>query len=265
MKKLSDIIGLRIVTINDGLEIGIIRSVIINSAKGRIEYFATEKGISLLKAKIADARYVEGIGDYALTIKSKDDVLDINSVPEALELVYQGVELIGNRVISRKGKLLGEAVDLIIDEEDNCSVSSVQIISNTLEPKVYNIAANHIITYGQNFLVIDQESSIVLPQITKETMSILKNLENEGEQELLESKTTVEERLVFRKNVSSTKNVSDLFDFKQKQYLKGKTCTTGIVGSDGEIIVEVGQIIDETIYDLAKAKGKIFELIKSTA
>lgn len=263
MKKLSDIIGLRIVTINDGLEVGIIRSVIINSSKGKIEYFATEKGISLLKAKIADARYVEGIGDYALTIKNKDDVLDINMVPEAMELVYQGVEVIGNRVISRKGKLIGEAVDLVIDEEDGCKVASVQIITNSMEPCIYNIPSTNVVTYGQNFLVIDQENTILISQNNLEMTNQFNNVKQKSMEKNIEVGNRFDEISAANKKATTMKNVSDLFDFKQRQFLKGKTCGKTIVSSDGETIVDVGQIIDETIYDLVKEKGKIFELVKS--
>ena len=62
---------------------------------------------------------------------------------------------------------------------------------------------------------------------------------------------------------NTIKNVSDLFDFKQKQFLKGKKCLKTITSGDGEIIVEEGQVIDEKIYDYLKEKGKIFELIKN--
>jgi sporulation protein YlmC with PRC-barrel domain len=231
MKKLSDIIGLRIVTIEDGLEIGIVRSVILNPEKGKIDYFATEKGISLLKAKIMDFANVEGIGDYALTIKNKNDVFDINSVPEAMVLLQEGVEVVGNKVITKKGKLIGEAVDLTVDEDNACIVYSVQILSNNLESKIYNVSSDKVVTYGKTFLVIDDECCI---------------------EDSLEKQYSI-------------KNVSDLFEFKQKQFLKGKKCSKTIISDGGEIIVEEGQVIDDKIYDFVKEKGRIFELVKNFA
>lgn len=56
-------------------------------------------------------------------------------------------------------------------------------------------------------------------------------------------------------------SAADLFEQRQRQYLLGKKVTRVIYDSNGEIIVNNGEVITSQIIDSVKANGKLIELV----
>lgn len=262
MRKLSEMIGLRLVTIEDGHEVGIIRSVIINPEKGSLDYLATEKGVHLLKAQVVQSKYIEGMGNYAVTVKSKDKVQDIHKVPEAMAMVEKGVEVIGNIVLTRKGMLIGEAVDLKIDDSNQFLIERVEIISNESEPRILTIPRKKVLTYGANFVIIEDDDkyfegqgndktplNVEFPLVDPEHSKIGDASENNS--------------FVAQAQADGIKNITDFFERKQMQFIIGKYCNASIFTSTGEQLIKQGEIVDELAYHRVKVSGKLIELIKN--
>ena len=65
MKKAKDIVGLPIISISDGIEVGRVKTVIINAEKGAVDYVVVDSGIQVLSAKVIPTENVLGIGEYA--------------------------------------------------------------------------------------------------------------------------------------------------------------------------------------------------------
>jgi len=59
----------------------------------------------------------------------------------------------------------------------------------------------------------------------------------------------------------SSMTAAQLFEYKQKQYLLGKRVTKTIYSQSGEIIVQAGDIITESVIDTAKREGKLIDLV----
>lgn len=60
---------------------------------------------------------------------------------------------------------------------------------------------------------------------------------------------------------SQNNNVANLFEQKQRQYLKGRIATKTITDNDGEVIISEGSVISEEIIEATKANGKLIELV----
>lgn len=157
MKTAQQIIGLPVVSIFDGNEIGKVKNVIINASKGTIDFFVIDSGIRSLAGGVIPAERVLGIGEYALTIQQPDDISDIVKIPAAIELMQKNITVHGTRVLTRKGNLLGETGDIFINEQDKYNITGVEFIPAHNELKSGIIPRSCIITFGKNLLVVQDD------------------------------------------------------------------------------------------------------------
>jgi uncharacterized protein YrrD len=157
MKTAQQIIGLPVVSIFDGNEIGKVKNVIINASKGTIDFFVIDSGIRSLAGGVIPADRVLGIGEYALTIQQPDDISDIVKIPAAIELMQKNITVRGTRVLTKKGSLLGETGDIYINDEESYNITGVEFIpsSNSIPSGI--IPRSSIITFGKNLLVVQDD------------------------------------------------------------------------------------------------------------
>lgn len=180
MKTTQQIVGLPVISISDGNEIGKVKNVIINAAKGTVDFFIIDSGARSLAGGVIPAGRVLGIGEYALTIQEPDDISDIVKIPAAIELLQKNITVNGTRVLTKKGSLLGEAGDIYINEDDNYGIIGVEFIPDKPDLKNGIIPRSSIITFGKNLLVVDDnvmdsltENLKPLPEDEKKNIDIL--------------------------------------------------------------------------------------------
>lgn len=158
MKTAQQIIGLPVVSIFDGNEIGKVKNVIINASKGTIDFFIIDSGIRSLAGGVIPADRVLGIGEYALTIQQPDDISDIVKIPAAIELMQKNITVTGTRVLTKKGSLLGEAGDIYFnDEESSYNIIGVEFVPAKSTTPSGIIPRSSIITFGKNLLVVQDD------------------------------------------------------------------------------------------------------------
>lgn len=157
MKTAQQIIGLPVVSIFDGNEIGKVKNVIINASKGTIDFFVIDSGIRSLAGGVIPAERVLGIGEYALTIQQPDDISDIVKIPAAIELMQKNITVQGTRVLTRKGSLLGETGDIFVNDQDTYNITGVEFVPANNGIKSGIIPRSSIITFGKNLLVVQDD------------------------------------------------------------------------------------------------------------
>lgn len=157
MKTAQQIIGLPVVSIFDGNEIGKVKNVIINASKGTIDFFIIDSGIRSLAGGVIPAERVLGIGEYALTIQQPDDISDIVKIPAAIELMQKNITVSGTRVLTKKGSLLGEAGDIYFNDEESYNITGVEFVPAKSATQSGIIPKSSIITFGKNLLVVQDD------------------------------------------------------------------------------------------------------------
>jgi uncharacterized protein YrrD len=163
MKTTQQIVGLTVISISDGNEIGMVKNVIINAAKGTVDFFVIDSGVRSLAGGVIPAGRVLGIGEYALTIQEPDDISDIVKIPAAIELLQKNITVSGTRVLTKKGSLLGEAGDIYINEDDESyAIIGVDFIPGKPDLKSGIIPRSSIITFGKNLLVVNEDVTEML-------------------------------------------------------------------------------------------------------
>ena len=259
MKKSKEIIGLPIISISDGTEVGKVKTVIINAEKGAIDYVVVDSGIQILSAKVIPTEYVLGIGEYALTIENEDAINDISKIPAAIDLLQKNIQVKGTKVLTKKGRLIGEIGDIYVDEEANCSIIGLEYIADITHKNIKIIPRDSIITFGKNLVVVkeDVESMLLDTAAKLNTSDESLNFEKKNsENVLIEENNSISEE-----NEMPTGAISDMMEIKHREYLNGKLTTKNIYDADGNVLIGENTLIDDVIFDIAKESGKVIELV----
>lgn len=157
MKKTQKILGLPVVSISDGLEVGKVKSIIINAERGAIDYIVVDSGIQIFSARVIPMDDVLGIGEYALTIENEGVITDISRIPEAIQLLQNDIKVKGTKVLTKKGRLIGEIGDIYIDEDDHCKIKGLEFIDDITQKQLKIIPRDTVITFGKNLTVVKED------------------------------------------------------------------------------------------------------------
>lgn len=294
MKKTQKILGLPIISISDGMEVGKVKSIIINAEKGAIDYIVVDSGIQIFSARVIPTEDVLGIGEYALTIENEGVITDINRVPAAIDLLQKDIQVKGTKVLTKKGRLIGEIGDIYIDENDNCRISGLEFIADITQKKVRLVPRDTVITFGKNLTVVkeDVESALLDTPMQLGAEERLFDFEKKNNLPIEEvdrnpisnpapfvsgethyDAAPIVEDVVPEAEIAATVytpetpagdsegNAAVLFEQRQRQYLKGRRATRTITDSSGNVIISEGMVIDDSVIDEAKTKGKLIELV----
>ncbi len=250
MKRTEEIIGLPIISISNGNDAGIVKSVIINPEKGTIDYIVVDFGAQILNAKVIPAGHILGIGDYALTIESEDSISEINKLPAAMDLLQKNVQVRGTKVLTKKGRLIGEIGDLYIDEDAGCSIIGLEFIADAAQKNIRLIPRDSIITFSKNLIIVTEDVEAKLLERASDLAGGISQ----------ESVNNINNNLNSYNGVNSGE-VSDMMEIKHREYLNGRIATKTIFDNDGNTLIEENTIIDDAIFDLAKSNGKVIDLV----
>lgn len=161
MKKTESILGLPAIDLSSGNQIGKIWDIIINGDTGAIDYFIVDDGMMILGAKVVESNDVQGIGEYALTVADKEVLNDISKIQRAVELFKQNVKVKGTKVLTQKGRLVGQIGDIYIDER-TCLISALEFVAFDAQDKVRIIPRDKVLTYGEKLIVVVENLEEVL-------------------------------------------------------------------------------------------------------
>ncbi len=155
MKQSQELIGMPIISIMDGKEIGKVKSLLVNPESGMVEFFIIHNERWTLGMKVLPFAHVKGIGDYAVMTESESVVIDLSEDALASELKAKGIQIIDSKVITTAGQFLGKITEYYVNKENG------KIEACVVEDKGREgvLAAEFIITVGKEILVVKEEGS----------------------------------------------------------------------------------------------------------
>ncbi|MCL2058921.1 MAG: PRC-barrel domain-containing protein [Oscillospiraceae bacterium] len=162
MKKTKEIIGLPIISIFDGSEIGMVKNIIINAEDRSISFLVVENGLHLLGAKVISTDRVLGIGEHAVTVEDDNVISMISKIPAAMDLLEKNVHIRGSKVLTKKGKLVGEITEIYVDEDDRCRIRGMEFFPLRGDGSAKFLPDKCIVTYGRHLVIVSDtfESAI---------------------------------------------------------------------------------------------------------
>lgn len=241
MKKSTEMIGLPIISISAGLELGSVKALVVNPEKGTVDFLTVEHDDWQISVKAIPFSKVVGIGEFALTIDSDNAIIDLNEIPIANQLVNKRIKITDTRVMTRKGQLLGEVKEFFVNEDTGHIIGLHLNVNNQ---DVF-IKSELVLTFGKDILVVKEEAST---ELLNSAEKLVENHEYPIEEELIEDVPPVNE-------VESVKSQEiDSIKAKQIDLLEGKTVIKDIYGASQQIIIEKGTTL--TIDDIKRAQDE---------
>lgn len=229
MKKSIEIKNLPIISIANGIEIGKVKDLVIDPEQSSVDFLTVEQENWQVSVKAIPFRKIIGIGEYAVTVENENAVIDLNEIPIANQLVNRKIKIIDTRLMTRKGQLVGQAIEFFVNDETG-QIIGVEI--NWQDRKVV-LSSEFIITLGKDIIVVTEEA------VDHFVDSITDLLEEIPIEEVIEEAVVENEEIV-------------ALNQKQTEMLLGKRVAENIVDLSGKQIIEAGTILTDA--DIAKAK-----------
>jgi uncharacterized protein YrrD len=109
--------SLSVVSLDEGREIGHIRSLVINPQTSEVAAIIVQRRGLFGEQKVIPYSRVVSVGNNALTVQKAANAERLTSLPQILGLIKEDVRLKGVRVISEGGAALGYVEEFYVDTE----------------------------------------------------------------------------------------------------------------------------------------------------
>ncbi|MBP2642234.1 MAG: PRC-barrel domain protein [Firmicutes bacterium] len=262
MKKSVDILGLPVISINEGNELGTAKGLVIDAAQGAVAAIVLEDGKWYLGAKLLPFTAVAGIGENALTTESSTHIITIQNAPELEKLLEADVKVIGAKVLTKNGRYQGKVSEIEMDETGR--IVSCEIENGTEAKSV--VEGEQVITFGKEVMIIADDDAAQIRHAAPSPSPASQPHPVAAAAATAEPVQPAKADAVEPPKPAQEPAAEDLskkFDDKQRKYLLGKKATRKIETDNGVLIVEQNGEITEEVIQKAKLAGKFVELSMS--
>ena len=286
MKPTKEIIGLRIISISDGTQVGVVKELVLNPQRKTLDFIIVDQPTDYLGAKVIAFKDILGLGEFAVTIPHPEVIQDVAQNTEAQSLLKQDTHVLGTKVLTKKGQLIGEVKEILIDEE------SGQIAACLFESdgEMRQIGAGQVITLGKELLIVeggpsipnhqslepfneDQIPALDVTGLIEEAKDSPEIFDFVGEPSFAEELDPVEEPDPIKEldlveepdpikeldPVGEPETGFNLFEQRQLQYFIGKMVEKDIILDNGEIL-RAGERITSEIVTHVKTRSTLMEV-----
>ncbi len=266
MMRSTEIKGLAVFSIVDGKEIGRVKDLLVNPANKTVDYLIIEIPNWYFGAHVIAFDIAAGIGKDAVMVEAGSALKELNQEPASIDLVDQGVKLIGSRVLTRKGIIVGKISEYYVNA-DNGQIIGCELIDNDNNIKGI-IPSRAALTFGKDVLVVDNNIDNQLLQSMEEyeekvdpVSDAAKNV-SEATPDIL---TAADEKIIMESNddddVTDRDKTVKLFEQRQREYLLGRVARNNIKDDNGLVIIKKGDVITQEVIDKVTLAGKFKELM----
>jgi uncharacterized protein YrrD len=259
MKSSQQILGLPVLSIEEGKQIGEVKHLVLNPKRGTVDFLLVENGAWYLGLKAMPFEAVQGIGEFALTVNSRSSISAVTECAGVIDLLEKDLRLPGIKVLSKKGRLIGSVSEYFVNESTG-EIIGCQLTATGADQPAGIIPKNLILTYGGDFLVVEEGAE-------NQLMSEVDEDETAGTTEAAGAASGVpvtETTPDVSPDVSMDGNqpgeALKHFEEQQRRFLLGKKVTMRIVADNGEVVAEEGETITDETIDRARAADRYIQL-----
>jgi sporulation protein YlmC with PRC-barrel domain len=150
LKKRQELLGLPIISIEDGDDIGRVGELVPDFKAGQIAAIALERKAWHQIPEVILYSAVVGVGGDAITVDSRSSVHQLHELPELVQLLESDVDLIGLQVMTKHGQTIGTVAEFVVEPQ------SGRITHYLLGTEGPPIAAEDVISIGRRRLIVDR-------------------------------------------------------------------------------------------------------------
>lgn len=178
MKPSRKFLSLPIISLREGQQIGYVKSLILNAQEKAIAALVIDPKGFFKDQRLIPYGKVVSVGEDAITIDKESQVEKSASLPEILELWKEKLGIIGTKVVTQSGKILGIAEEYFVDP-DNGKVTQIEIsgdkLGGLIKGRAY-LQAEQLVTIGPDAIVAEKGSEHLLAVADKGLNDTLKSL-----------------------------------------------------------------------------------------
>ena len=153
MKKSVEIIGLPVISITEGRELGMSKSLLIDAPNGSVAAITIEDEDWYRGVKLLPYSSVIAIGEDAVTITNSENILTLEDAGDYEAMMDTNIKIIGTKAITKSGTIQGKVVEIYIG--DNGKIEKCEIEGR--DGSLSEIVSEQISIFGKQVTVIDSE------------------------------------------------------------------------------------------------------------
>lgn len=151
MKKSVEILGLPIISITEGRELGMSKTLLIDAKNGQVAAITIEDADWYRGVKLIPYESVIAIGDDAVTVTNSENILTLDAAGDYEQLLDENIRVIGTKAITKSGTIQGKISELYIGEDgtiEKCEITAP-------DGSTSDIDSDQISIFGKEVTVID--------------------------------------------------------------------------------------------------------------
>ncbi len=298
MKKSVDILGLPVISITEGRELGMSKTLLIDAPNRVVAAITIEDEDWYRGVKLIPYDNVIAVGDDAVTVNHSENILTLDAAGDFETLLDDNIRVIGTKAITRTGVIQGTITEIFIGKDG--SIEKCEITAP--EGSTSEVTADQVSIFGKEVTVISPEGdagkksdAADAPAASAVTTSAEEPAaepatEPDAEEPAASAETpaedtaaaaepsaepTIEELAVedapaetpaaeaAAEEPAEDKNADRVNEDRHRRFLLGKKATRTIKMDNGVVIVEAGADITEEVLQKAKLGNKFIELSMS--
>ena len=289
MKKSVDILGLPVISITEGRELGMSKTLLIDAPNRIVAAITIEDEDWYRGVKLIPYDNVIAVGDDAVTINNSENILTLDAAGDFETLLDDNIRVIGTKAITRTGVIQGNITEIYIG--DDGSIEKCEITAP--EGSTSEVTADQVAIFGKEVTVISPEgdagkksdaASAPAAPAVKETVAKPAAAEpapapavpepapapaaeasaaEESAPETPAEEPAAEPAAEEESTADDDKNAERANEDRHRRFLLGKKATRTIKMDNGVVIVEAGADITEEVLQKAKLGNKFIELSMS--
>ena len=154
MKKSVEILGLPVISITEGRELGISKGLLIDAKNRVVAAITIEDDEWYRGVKLIPYEAVIAIGVDAMTITHSENILTLDDAGDYEALLDENIRIIGTKVFTKSGVIQGKVSEISIAEDGR--IEMCEITDN--EGAVGEIPSDKISIFGKLVTVIETEA-----------------------------------------------------------------------------------------------------------
>ena len=153
MKKSVEIIGLPVISITEGRELGMSKTLLIDAKNRSVAAITIEDEDWYRGVKLLPYSSVIAIGEDAVTITNSENILTLEDAGDYEAMMDANIKIIGTKAITKSGTIQGKVVEIYVGDSGNIEKCEIEGRDGSLS----EITAEQISIYGKEVTVIDSD------------------------------------------------------------------------------------------------------------
>ena len=277
MKKSIEIIGLPVISITEGRELGMSKTLLIDSKNGTIAAITIEDEDWYRGVKLLPYSSVIAIGEDAVTVTNSENILTLEDAGDYEAMMDANIKIIGTKAITKSGTIQGKVVEIYVG--DNGKIEKCEIEGR--DGSLSEISSEQISIFGKQVAVIDSDlgkkteliapkapaAAVEAPKAEAKPAEAPKSEAPKAEPAKVEAPKDAPKQAAKRapkaeapKPDPSIQMADKATEERHRRFLLGKTVTRKITTDSGVVLVNEGDTVTEEVLQKVKIANKFIDL-----